>query len=102
MEKIVIDMLTENNVSIIREIEQLWRKTYTNSEIGRQDLREEVPEPYLSEILTVWGNTPTVIEKLPQEPEHPHNPTEIETLRLEQAQANAEMIDLMMAMFGGV
>ena len=29
-------------------------------------------------------------------------PTEIEILRLEQAQSNAEMIDLMMAMLGGV
>ena len=29
-------------------------------------------------------------------------PTEIETLRLEQAQSNTELVDLVMAMLGGV
>lgn len=32
----------------------------------------------------------------------PQEPTEIEKLRLEQAKSNAEMIDLMMAMLGGM
>ena len=32
----------------------------------------------------------------------PPQPTEIEKLRIEQAQSNAEMIDLMMLMLGGM
>ena len=38
------------------------------------------------------------ITPIPPTPE----PTEIEVLRLEQAQSNVEMIDLIMAMLGGV
>ena len=32
----------------------------------------------------------------------PPEPTEIDLLRIEQAKSNAEMIDLMMAMLGGM
>lgn len=40
---------------------------------------------------------------LEAQPKLPQPPTEIEQLRLEQAQANAEMIDLMMALiYGGM
>jgi len=37
-----------------------------------------------------------------QPPKPPSPPTDIETLRLEQAQSNTEMVDLVMAMLGGV
>lgn len=38
------------------------RRAYVNSERGRAILQEDVPEPYLSAILAVWGDTPTMNE----------------------------------------
>ena len=73
IEKITIDMLTQDSVSLKKqqcavidekeyEIGQPWRKAYLNSEQGRQQVQEEVQEPYLSAILAVWGDAPTVTE----------------------------------------
>ena len=35
-------------------------KAYINSTAGRQELAEELAEPYLSAVLAVWGDAPTV------------------------------------------
>ena len=35
-------------------------KAYSNSTLGRAELADEVPEPYLSTVMTLWGDTPTV------------------------------------------
>lgn len=73
---------------------------------------EEIPEDY---ILAPDGTVPLWLPKwtgsewvegLTQEEideinNVPHEPTEIEQLRLEQAQANAEMVDLILAMILG-
>jgi len=71
IEKITLDMLTENSVSIKKQkyivdngeeypVGQPWRRAYVNSERGRQQVQEEVPEPYRSAIFVVWGDTPTI------------------------------------------
>jgi len=71
IEKITLDMLTENSVSIKKQkyivdngeeypVGQPWRRAYVNSERGRQQVQEEVPEPYRSAIFAVWGDTPTI------------------------------------------
>ena len=31
------------------------------SEDGRKEINEELSEPYLSAVMTVWGDTPTVV-----------------------------------------
>ncbi len=52
---------------------------------------------------TEWVETMTEEEYIATLPEQPEKElTETEKLRIEQAQANAEIIDLIMAMFGGV
>lgn len=96
----IIDMLTKNSVSIKKQTETgIWRKAYVNSEQSRQELQTEVPEPYLSEILEVWGDAPTVIEEVPESQEPISNkPTEIEILQTELANTNAMLLDFMESM----
>lgn len=65
-----IKYLKKNSVSVVNE--DNW-KSYENSEKGRQELQTEVSEPYLSEILAVWGDAPTVTEKVFEE--QPQQPT---------------------------
>ena len=71
IEKITLDMLTQDSVSLKRqnytEIEgqlqpvgQPWRRAYVNSEQGRAQVAAEIPEPYKSAIFAVWGDEPTV------------------------------------------
>ena len=74
IEKITIDMLTADSVSIKKqnytvingteyEIGEPWRRAYVNSTQGRTQLQAEVEEPYLSSILGVWGDTATIVEE---------------------------------------
>lgn len=73
VEKITIDMLTADSVSIKKQnyavingveyaIGEPWRRAYVNSTSGRAQLQAEVTEPYLTSILGVWGDIPTVVE----------------------------------------
>lgn len=70
-----LDALNENSVTVktqryIEEngvqlnVGELHAKSYVNSERGRAELLEEVEEPYLSAVLAVWGDTPTVVEDI--------------------------------------
>lgn len=72
-EKITIDMLTQDGVSIKKQkyvtidgvdypVGQPWRRAYANSVSGRQAVQNEVPEPHRTAIFAVWGDTPTVEE----------------------------------------
>ena len=72
-EKITLDMLTADSVSIRKqqyavvdgkeyEIGEPWRRAYINSIQGRTQAHAEVAEPYLSAIMAVWGDSPTVME----------------------------------------
>lgn len=69
MEEIYIDLLTRDYVNIRKKktIEQdgvlydvtNWRTSYKNSLMGREKVEEEVPDPYRTAILAVWGDKPT-------------------------------------------
>lgn len=69
IEKYTVDMLNQNGVSLLyqkftdegEQIGKNWRKGYMNSAQGRIEA-EEIPEPYLSAVFAVWGDTPTVEE----------------------------------------
>lgn len=76
--KIIVDMLTENSVSISRQnyttidgmeykIGDNIRTSYVNSPTRRSALIDDVPEPYLSAILAVWGENPTIEDVSPSE-----------------------------------
>lgn len=78
IEKISIDMLNTSSVSILKQqfvvvngvsqqVENNWRRAYENSVSGRESLSTEVPEPYLSAIMAVWGDTPTVDNSIIQD-----------------------------------
>lgn len=73
VEKITLDMLTQDSVSLKKQqyatvdgkeypIGEPWRRAYINSPQGRTQVQSEVTEPYLSAIMAVWGETPTVTE----------------------------------------
>ena len=64
-------MLTQDSVSVKKqqffeqngqqyEIGYPWRRAYTNSISGRKQVQEEVPEPYKSVIMLMFGDSPTV------------------------------------------
>lgn len=73
-EKITLDMLTAGSVSIKKQqyttvdgkeypIGEPWRRAYINSVQGRAQVQTEVPEPYKSAIMAVWGDAPTFTEQ---------------------------------------
>ncbi|MER2119198.1 MAG: hypothetical protein ABS935_02965 [Solibacillus sp.] len=73
IEKLYIDTLTNDNVSIRRQqftiidgneysTSHTWRRAYVNSLQGRISVENEVPEPYKIAIFAVWGDAPTVDE----------------------------------------
>ena len=73
--KISVDMLTDKGVSIktqnyvdVDGVEYAaglpHRCAYINSERGRGELLAAVPEPYLSAVMTAWGDAPTVTEPI--------------------------------------
>lgn len=66
-------MLTETGVSVKTQkyvedggieyaVGEPHRRAYINSERGRNEIAAELPEPYLSAVMSVWGDAPTVIE----------------------------------------
>jgi hypothetical protein len=74
IEKIVLDMLTQYSVSVKKQqyiiqddkeyaVGDPWRRAYVNSTQGRKQVENEVPEPYKSVILLMWGSEPTVTEE---------------------------------------
>ena len=73
IEKITLDMLTENSVSVKIQryvvvdgqeypIGEPHRRAYVNSVRGRQAVQNEVPEPHRSAIFALWGDEPTVAD----------------------------------------
>ncbi len=73
MEKITLDMLTQNGVSVKKQQYilnngkehlggQPWRRAYVNSINGREQVDNEVPEPYKAAIFMIWGEKPTISE----------------------------------------
>lgn len=72
-DKITLDMLTQDSVSVKTQkyvevegveypIGEPHRRAYVNSDRGRADVQNEVPEPHRTAIFAVWGDTPTVAD----------------------------------------
>jgi len=75
IEKIMLDMLTENSVSVKTQryvvvdgqeysIGEPHRRAYVNSVRGRQAVENEVQEPHRSAIFALWGENPTVDDRV--------------------------------------
>lgn len=47
------------------------RKVYENSVYGRKQLQKEIPEPFCSAALAIFGETPTVKDILEASESHP-------------------------------
>ena len=73
--RISLDVLNEYSVTVKTQqyveingeelnVGELHARAYMNSERGREELAEEVPEPYLSAVLAVWGEEPKVKEEM--------------------------------------
>lgn len=69
--KTIIEYLNDRSVSIVKKqyliddgkeyyVGGPHRTAYVNSELGRDLLRQEVPEPYYSSIMDIWGEYPLV------------------------------------------
>ena len=72
-EKFSLDMLTETSVSVKTQkyvedggveyaVGEPHRRAYVNSERGRAEIAAELPEPYLSAVMSVWGDSAKVID----------------------------------------
>lgn len=73
--RISLDVLNEYSVTVKTQqyidiegeelnVGELHARAYPNSERGRAELAEDVPEPYLSAVLSVWGEEPTIDETI--------------------------------------
>ena len=74
-EKITLDMLTKDSVSVLRQQfltfngEEMQvggniRNAYMNSESGRQLIRNLLLDEYYNAVMAVWGDNPTVDEPI--------------------------------------
>ena len=70
-ETVMLELLTQDSVSVktqkvllqngtVYQVGCPHRCAYVNSVSGRKQLAAELPEPYLSAVLAVWGSVPTV------------------------------------------
>lgn len=75
IEKITLDMLTQDSVSVKKQqyiiqdgkeyqVGEPWRRAYLNSVSGRQQVENEVVEPYKTIIFMMWGSEPTISEPI--------------------------------------
>ena len=55
---ITLEIFIQDGVSY--EIGEPHRCAYVNSVSGRKQLAAALSDPYLSAVLAMWGNTPTV------------------------------------------
>ena len=69
--RISLDVLNEYSVTVKTQqyidiegeelnVGEIHARAYMNSERGRAELAEDVPESYLSAVLAVWGDAPKV------------------------------------------
>ena len=72
-EKITLDMLTKDSVSVLRQqfinyngtemqVGENVRNAYMNSKSGREQLRAVLSDEYYNAVMAVWGDNPTVDE----------------------------------------
>lgn len=74
-EKITLDMLTKDSVSVLRQqfldyggaemqVGGNIRNTYINNKSDREQLRKVLSDAYYNAIMAVWGDIPTVEEPI--------------------------------------
>ena len=79
-EKITLDMLTKDSVSVLRQHfltfngEEMQvggniRNAYMNSKSGREQLKTVLSDEYYNAVMAVWGDNPTVDEPMIEESE---------------------------------
>ncbi|WP_295249230.1 hypothetical protein [Ruminococcus sp.] len=72
-EKITLDMLTKDSVSVLRQqflnyngtemqVGENVRNAYSNNEDDRALLKNILSEEYYNAVMAVWGDSPTVDE----------------------------------------
>lgn len=72
-EKIILDMLTSDSVSVLKQqfitvdgtdikVGDNVRNTYMNTQTEREQLKTLLSEEYYNAVIAVWGDTPTVAE----------------------------------------
>lgn len=72
-EKITLDMLTADSVSVLRQqflnyngtemqVGENIRNAYMNDESGREQIRKVLSDEYYNAVMAVWGDNPTVDE----------------------------------------
>ena len=77
-EKITLDMLTADSVSVLRQqflnyngtemqVGENIRNAYMNSKSGREQLKTVLSNEYYTAVMTVWGADPTVDEPIESE-----------------------------------
>ena len=70
-ERIFLEELTCEKVNVLKkkymlingteyQVGEPFRCSYENSDLGRSLISENLPEPYLSAVMVLWGDTPTV------------------------------------------
>ena len=72
-EKIILDMLTNDSVSVLKQqyitvdgtdirVGENVRNAYMNTQTERELLKSELPEEFYNAVIAVWGDTPTIAE----------------------------------------
>ena len=72
-EKIALDMLTNDSVSILKQqyitidgtdikVGDNIRNAFRNTQTERELLRTKLPEEFYNAVIAVWGNYPTIAE----------------------------------------
>ena len=77
-EKITLDMLTKDSVSVLRQqfltfngeemqVGENIRNAYSNNEDDRALLKNILSEEYYNAVMAVWGESPTIDEPVESE-----------------------------------
>ena len=72
-EKIILDMLTNNSVSVLKQqyitvdgtdirVGENVRNAFMNTQTERELLKAKLPEEFYNAVIAVWGDTPTIAE----------------------------------------
>ena len=80
-EKITLDMLTKDSVSVLRQqfltfngeemqVGRNIRNAYMNDESGREQIRKVLSDEYYNAVMAVWGTEPIVEEPTESESEN--------------------------------
>ncbi|MGN1432470.1 MAG: hypothetical protein ACI4XI_02095 [Ruminococcus sp.] len=74
-EKIALDMLTTDSVSVLKQqyitvdgtdikVGENVRNAYMNTRTEREMLKSKLPDEFYNAVIAVWGNSPTIAEPI--------------------------------------